>query len=269
MVEAPLRYAVLLARLEELKLPDIAKALSAFRKVPIQDAARNARNCWGLPAENLEKDEAQELSARLKENGVESLSLPQSLIEESPAPLPTTSLEFRPDAILVNLKSSQSELLAKENIRLIAAVGLKQTITTTMKVKEGPSPTQKALSMGLLLAGLPIRIGGASREVEKKKETTELFFILDLCLRKPVRRFRIDALDFNFSCLKARMGYTAPQNFRTLIQEMSRLCPQAIKNRGTQILLDGAPVASMGYDAITDLDRESRWLLTLDSLKDP
>jgi hypothetical protein len=84
-----------------------------------------------------------------------------------------------------------------------------------------------------------------------------------------VRRFRIDAQDFNFSCLKARMGYTAPQNFRILVLEMIRLCPQALKNRGAQVLLDGAAIASMGYDTIADLDRESRWLLTLDSLKNP
>jgi hypothetical protein len=42
-----------------------------------------------------------------------------------------------------------------------------------------------------------------------------------------------------------------------------------MKNRGTQILLDGAAVASMGYDTIADLNREDRWLLTLDGLKNP
>jgi hypothetical protein len=35
------------------------------------------------------------------------------------------------------------------------------------------------------------------------------------------------------------------------------------------VLLDNAPISSVAYDVIADLDRESRWLLTLDSLKNP
>src|SRR5262245_22391592 len=107
MSEAALRYAVVVARPEELKLQDVAKALSAFRKVPLQDAARIARSCWGLPAENLGKDAAQKLSGHLKETGIESVVIPENLIEEAPAPAPVISLEFRPDGIQVNIKGGQ------------------------------------------------------------------------------------------------------------------------------------------------------------------
>lgn len=265
----PLDYAVLLARQDEPKLQEIAKVLSAIQKIPLQDAARLARTSWGILGEKLDKDTAADLAGRLKDASMESLVLPQGLIEELPPPALAASLEFLPSGVRANIKGGNSETLVKEQIRLIAAAGLKQTITTTVKIKEGPSPTQKAVSMGLMMAGLPISIGGKSREVEQKKQTTELFFYLDLYLRNPVRRFRIDAQNFDFSCLKARMGFTAHQNFRILVLEMIRLCPQAMISRGTKVLFDSAPIASMGYDSIADLDRESRWLLTLDSLQNP
>lgn len=268
MTESPLRYAVLLARQEDLKQPEIAKALAVFQKIPLQDAARLARNAWGIQADNLTKEAADIFAMHLKQVGVESVVLPQGLIEDLPLAAPTKSLEFLLNGIQAHLNSIQKEILAGEQIRLIAAVGLKETLTTTVKVNVGPSTVQRAASLGLWMSGIPLTIG-KSREVEQKKQTTELFFYLDLCLRKPVRRFRIDAQHFDFSCLKARMGFSAPQNFRTLVLEMIRLFPQALKNRGAQVLLDGAPVPSMGYDAIADLDRESRWLLTLDSLKNP
>lgn len=269
MEEATFRYAVLAARPEDLKPSEIANAVSAARKIPFQDAARLARMAWGVIEEGMSKDEATDLAARLKAQGVEAVVLPSNLMEEVPQPLVANALNFLPGQLEAFVKNAPKETFPLDGIRLLAAAGVKQTIVSKIKVKEGPSPTQRAVSMGLMMAGLPIPIGGKSREVEKTKETTDLFFYLDLYLRKPTRRIRVDAQDFNFACLKARMGYSVPQNFRTLVQELARLCPQASTSRGARILLDGGAVATMGYDAATDLERESRWLLTLDALKNP
>ena len=65
------------------------------------------------------------------------------------------------------------------------------------------------------------------------------------------------------------MAYNVLANFRTLACELARRAGSAMKTRGVGILMAGEPITAMGYESLDELDRESRWLLTLALLKDP
>ena len=58
-------------------------------------------------------------------------------------------------------------------------------------------------------------------------------------------------------------------NFRTLLKILKTNAPNALLSRGAGILIESSPVSTMGYDSLGDLERESRWLLTLLALRDP
>lgn len=268
--EPPLRYAVLLSEPERPDPAKVAAALSAARNIPFQDAALAARKAWGIVADGIEEAPARALAAALERAGLGATALPENLIEELHEPALAASAELAPDALRLALKSGETAALPWASLVLIAAAGFNQTTTRVETTREGPSLTQKAARIGIMLTtGLNISLGGKEREAQKTRRGTELVLYLDLARRKPSRRVRIDAQDFNYACLDAAMRPDSMGNFRTLLRLLAERAPGALRGRGTRTFLEGSPLATMGYDSLADLDREDRWLLTLSALKDP
>jgi len=226
----------------------LAKALAAARKTPVQDQMIDARKSWGIVAEDLAEEEANELVQVLLASGVASAVCPASSLVELPAAEAVTTLQSLPAAHPV----------------LIAVAGITITSTTTTTEKKGPTGAQKLVSTALMLGtGLPIKLGGRTRTVEKTHQEQTLVFYADLFYRNPSRRMRIAAAEFDFSCLKERKLYQAQANCKLLIGDLVRIAPEAWQNHGTQVLLEGKPIQTMGYRSLSDLEREARWLLTL------
>jgi hypothetical protein len=244
-------FAVILSRPEEREPMALAKALAAIRKTPVQDQVAAAKRGWGILAENLSAEEAQSLVEGLGRLGLECASLPTSSL----VPLPETKPIGRFEPALT------------DRLVLVAAAGITVTSTTTKAVKEGPSAAQKALSTAILLGtGLPIKIGGKERTVEKTQTQSDRVFYLDLLYKDPFRRLRVDALHFDYSFLKERKLYQVFGNFKLLLGDLAQAVPGAWRNHGTKILLSGSPLQKMGYESLADLERETRWLLTLQTL---
>jgi hypothetical protein len=245
-VDQTSRHLVILSRPEQRDPMVVAKALAAIRKTPLQDQVTVAKGGWGVLAENLLAAEAEQLVNGLRQAGLESQAVPAL------SPIPDAQPLIRWDPGITN------------GLGLIAAAGIKLISKTTKTVKEGPTASQKILSAGILLStGLPIKIGGSERTVEKTQERSELVFYLDLIYKEPGRRLRIDAQKFDYSFLKERKLYFLMGNFKLLIGDLVKAVPAAWSNHGTKVLLENKPIQTMGYDSLNDLERESRWLMTL------
>lgn len=245
--QAPLRYAVLLADASGFKPGALAQALGPALKKPAQDLIVPVRKGRGLLADDLSQEEAQRVAQALAEKSVTALAVPRGLLEDLPKAEPLKTL---------------NEPVAPE---LLAAAVFKRTTSRTVKVEEGPSMGKRAVQLGITLAtGLPVGLmGGGKKEVERTIESSDLAYVLDVVAGG--RRLRVDAEDFDFSCLGERKGYDAPGNFRRLIEV---LAPSArLVNEGARALLASRPLRELGYESAEDLDAEERWLLTLAALK--
>jgi hypothetical protein len=244
-------FAVILARSEARDPVALAKALAAARKTPLQDQMVFAKSCWGILAENVSQQDADALAQGLKQSGIESVVCPSSTLLQLPPVEPATTIQ---------------PISAAKPV-LIAAAAITITSTTTKHIKEGPSAAQKIASAGLMLAtGLPIKIGGKERTVEKTQHQSELVFYLDALYKEPTRRLRVDALHFDYSFLKERKLYQLMGNFKLLVGDLVKASPEAVQNHGTRVLMEGKPLQTMGYNSLGDLERETRWLLTLSSI---
>lgn len=241
-----LRYAVVLTDVSALRPAAIAKALAPLKNLPMQDLLVPLRGCWGVVTADAEEAQARLEAEALRAAGIPALAIPISLIEELP--------EAEPPGALGDVKP-----------RLLAAAVFKVKSVRRVKEQQGPDIKDQALKLGLALAtGLPIGLGG-KKEVERSVESSELVYFLDVYFGAPVRRWRVDAQDFDYSVLGERMGYDAAGNFRRLLE---LLAPRsAALNRGAEGLLSGRPVRELGYEGLADLEREARWLLTLSALK--
>jgi hypothetical protein len=241
-------YAVLLSQPETRDPMALAKALSTVRKTPLQDQVVLAKNCWGIVSDQLRREEAEALAQSLGRAGMPCQSCPTSSIPTLPPVEEVVSIASLPSAPPV----------------LIASAAITLTSTTTRSVKEGPSATQKILSTGLLLTtGLPIHIGGKERTVEKTSHHSDLAFYLDLIYQNPSRRLRANAQKFDYAFLKERKLYQVFGNFKLLVGDVVKASPDAIRNHGTRVLLEGKPIQTMGYSSLEDIERECRWLLAL------
>ena len=267
VTEEPLGYAALIADPEHFRPAAIAGALAALRKVPVHDVAGAARKCWGIVEENVSEADARRTVEELARAGLSALAVPSALLEDLPSPQPVARLTLSPEGFYPEFEPGRSRRIAWEAVALAAAVGFKVRLIRTIKTEEGPGLARKALKLGLTLAGIPVGLGGGKKEVVKTLESTDLVFYLDLILKDSGGRFRIDAQSFDYSCLKARMGYNALGNFKQLLTEFAVRAQGAVFNRGAKKLLEGRPVREMGYESLEDLERESRWLLSLASLR--
>ena len=82
----------------------------------------------------------------------------------------------------------------------------------------------------------------------------------------PPRRLRVAAEHFDYSFLKERKLYQVMGNFKLLVGDLVKETSEAWQNHGTRVLLEGKPIQTMGYSTLADLERETRWLLTLQEL---
>jgi hypothetical protein len=212
----------------------------------VQDQINAAENGWGILAESLTADQGQFLVENLSQAGLKSRCV-SSLV-----PLP----EVHP--------LSRWESAITDQLVLIAVAGITITSKTSKTVKEGPTAAQKILNTGILLTtGLPIKIGGKERTVVTTHQSSDLAFFLDLIYKNPSRRLRIDAQNFDYSFLKERKLYFVMGNFKLLVEDVVNAVPAAWRNHGSRVLLENKPIQTMGYESLEDLERETRWLLTL------
>lgn len=248
--EKTLLYAALLSNPEALFSPKIAEALARFQKVPLADVGAPARHSWGIVASGLPKPECEKLVDYLDETGLGGLAIPEKLLEDLP---PAQALEtLAPGARLLNLTPRRGAPLsvAWSQLSLLAAAAFKKTTRKTVKTSEGPASGEKA---------------GKNKEAFKTREETDLVLYLDICAGGA--RFRVDAQNFDYAFLKAKMAYGVLSNFKSMAIALFERAPGAWKNRGMKIVFEGKPVNSMGYEDLDDLERETRWLLTLRALK--
>ncbi len=258
-------YCVLLKDWKaEPKPVDLAQAVASVRKAPVQDFLARARRAHGVVDTDLPQDQAVALVGALGAKGLPAVSLPGALLEEAPAPRPCPALTL--GAAGLTLPADGAAPLAWERLALVAAAAVKDRQRKVVKTQEGPDLKEQAVRIGLSLAtGIPLGFGGR-KEVEKVVETSELLYYVDLVFDEPRLRLRVEAQDFDFSCLGARMGPAAAPNFRRLLEELVQRAPKALQGAATRALLASRPLAPLAFDDLSDLDRECRWLCTLKAL---
>ncbi|MFN0118332.1 MAG: hypothetical protein ACKVQC_08610 [Elusimicrobiota bacterium] len=257
----PSPFAVILEKSLEVPLEVLAQVLAKFNHEPLQDATRKANHAWGIIAENLNEIECNTLIDLLHQTNLKGIKIPQEKLPIFPPAFTFLHLSFL-DSGIKGINDQGTEFSFQwDEINIISAAALKTSHEKKMTLKEGPSNTQKMLSMGIMMAtGLPISIGGKTKKTEKTISQNETSFLLEVILKAPLRRLHIWADRLNYSFLKEKMVYDQLGNFKLFIKEVISKNQQAKTNKGIKILLANQPITTMGYESLTDLEQEGRWL---------
>ena len=261
-------HAVLVRSPEKFLPTAVASVLAKRAKAPALDFVAPVRRSWGVIAESLPAEAAEELAAELTSGGQPALAAPSSLLEAPPPPVLVAKAEFSGDGfdVVSGRANAAPERLSWTRLSALCAAGLEvrtsKTVTETAPMEMG----EKAVRLGLTMAtGIPMM--GSKKEVKRVVETKDRALMLDIVFLGPARRLRVDAHAFDYSLLGPKMGYGAEVNFHAFLAELAARAPGALRGKGTRAMLARRPAGESAYESIDDLEREERWLITLAALR--
>ena len=261
-------HAVLVRSCEGFSASVVAAVLAKRAGVPALDMIPVARRSWGIVAESLPAAEAEALAAALAQAGQPCVCVPTSLLEDLPPPVSATKVSFSGDGLdlIAGRENPAPERLSWSRLAALCAAGLETRQTTTVTETPTGVTAGQAVRLGLtLVTGLPL----LKRRAETKRtvESRDRRLVLDILFSEPARRLRVDAHDFDYSVLGARMGYGAELNFHALLEEFVSRAPRALRGGGTRALLAHRPAGDSLYESLDVLAREERWLFSVAVLR--
>jgi len=226
------RYAVILKNISDLQPQKLAPPMSRALKVALYDAARQSRMHRGIPAKNLDEEAAKGLVSEFEAAGIDSTVVPEEFIASIPEARRIKKLEITASGLIVFTDDEKEELKWAE-IDVISAVSSEKRETRTTVRQISPGMGKKIVGLGILMTtGIPLKMG-KTRKVEKTESTTKLEHFAELFAGNPSRRFRIDAENFDFTCLKEKIFPDIYSNFTLLLTELAKMFPHALLNRAS------------------------------------
>jgi hypothetical protein len=257
-------FSVLLERAASVQ--EIAAMIAQAKKIPLFDAAQQARGRWNIIGEGLEAGEAEQFAASAKEKGFAPIVVADEQLIEPPSPRPVTIMALGQQGFTVKIQDGRTGDFQWSDVGLMGVAAWKETTVTTGTRVDGPSATEKMVRRGITLAtGLPVG-GGKKKTVQTRTESSELRLFLHILLRQPFVRLSVEAEKQDYGLLGERKQMNWTNNFRILAEEFHQHAA-GLRNSGFEVLLSGKPISQMGYDSPEAADRELRWLLSLRSAK--
>jgi hypothetical protein len=258
-------FFVILSRPEIPPIDTVSGVLSAAFGISRMDAVLLAKKSWGFLGERLSEGAARSLASAAERAGVAVRTLSESDLTSPSTIEPIHQAGCSAEGFRF-LHRGAEHGLSWDRLRLIGAANLREEARVMKNVKQGPTGAQRVMGMGLtMMTGIPIRLGGKSKEVQKAVRQADYFYYMDLFFLtdEGLTQFHIPAQGFNFAYLGNRREPSVMNNFRLFLEDLAAAAPHAVKNKGAEIILAGRPQASMGYDSPEDYEKECRWLLNL------
>jgi len=262
-------FVVVIGRQEDWRPMELAPVLAEFRGVPSVDVAREIRRARGVFTVEAGEAEAARLAGALKAAGYSASVAPASLLR----PLPEARLLRyalpADDAFGVRFRDGSEQRIPWDRLRLAAFASFNTHAIREVEEEKGPGPGQ--LALGLAVTGVSIATGvgpfffpmGTRENTVRTVTKTDNHLLLDLLLRDPGERVRVDASRFDFSGLGGDMTYNALANMRILLAHIVHRADTAATSPGANLLLEGGRLSSLGFDSVEDLEREERWLVAI------
>ncbi len=244
-----MRHAVLQT---DLNPPGHDQLLRAFRTVPgltPYDASILGNDAFGILVKNFSAEQAAALHGALRNEGVETEIVEQSLLPEVPPAKTVHHLECQPEHLLVFDPLGNSFPLEWRHIFLIAAGAVR---VSDFVRQPKPRPVTRVTGRGHL-----------TQETEYETVTREErnFHLLgEIIIAGAALRYSFAADRFNFGCLGARRTDSLVGNFGLFLRDLAQFAPHAGLNRGASGLVRETPEI-FSYPTKNAFHEEIVWML--------
>lgn len=180
------------------------------------DAAKVCARGDGIIVDNVDIDKAKALAKALQEHGEDCFVVPASSLVSLPRAKPIHAAHLtRPDLGPVDAAGNRESASWKDAI-VLAMAGVRVEASETQTSPDGLL-TRRLPYVGVggaagIALGVMLSPGGDRQTV--KKSATHTF--LDIVFRDPLRRYRIEARQFDYSILGKQLQASSAANIRTL-----------------------------------------------------
>ncbi len=259
-------YAILLNQLQELDLHKTASILAKAENVIYADATNAVRHCCGFLAKDLSYQDAKMITDELNHAGIGSFFIDMKDIYHPLQQKQIFNADCIPDFFSISDIYGRTTPVFWDNIVLISVGRITEQKQEHKTLGTGNETAQMIRGMGTAITGgwfaMPTTTPDSFRQVGKKK--TKVFQLLDIFSKAPQEgHHRIESSSFNYDYLRSRLRPGSDENFKLLVEDLSRYSTKVYGNRGTTALITGKKPQDIIYQDVRRFDEENLWLLQL------
>lgn len=237
---------------KELVVPDVESLKRAFSVSPyLRDIdAQNATNdAYGILLRGLDAESADALQASLRAEGVEIELVKESALPTLPVGKVTKRVTFGPAHLLAYDAMDHATEIPWAEVMFVAAGYVR-----TGEVHKHLTAREEAQRR--TAAHTPIDETGLLKPGDEER----YHMLLEIFLRDEKTRYSIEADEFQFDCLGARLTEDLALNFVALVQMVVAQVPHAGLNRGA-LKASEEPPELFPYPSRKTFNEELTWML--------
>lgn len=228
---------VIRLRLGKLNIETFSSLLAQHAGLLKLEAKTTCVQGGGVPADNLEPQGAEALAAALREAGEPCFVAPAGEMAPLPRAIPVhaTRLSATDLGPLDQVGRQEKAPWDKAIVLALAGVGVEREerkISRDDSILTRAVGTAGAMSLGGM-AGVALSVSGAAARSAVSADTshrTEQRVWLDLVFLHPLRRYRIDSGQFDYSVLGEQLAMTGEANVQTLARWFLHWAPGLVTN---------------------------------------
>lgn len=262
---------LVLDRDDPLPVPEVGPRMARALGLATADVTRVLRRSRGLVSLGFDAGSARAAIRILSDAGREARAVAEAELRALPPARALRDADPLPSGLAVQeLTGGGPAEIPWTRLRM-AAVGL---VTIRRSRGRGPiaGPADPLSGAGAVLELLaPFGPVGAAASMARARprpppiappEVTETVHVLDLLIRDPEDRLRVISSRFDYDYLGERIALTSTENFRTLVEDVSRLAPDALLTGSALSFLEDAKPGSHRFDGIDRFEDYLRWVQT-------
>ena len=250
-------YALLQEALGPIDVVAVGSALQEVRRVPMADATRTARHCYGIVEENLPENQAQALEIRLRDLGVPVFIVPTSDLCAYPKPQVVHNADLKEDGLYAETSSGVFDCADWEQVRLVSFGKLQSEESVLVRRKE-PEAARALRSLAISTTGIPLR--EAQPATRRRKTVVTETFLVRILSSGPWRSFQFDKEEFNYDTLGKRIQFETTSNLRLFVRSLIERAPHLVLCQNMASFMEGDMRSVMAFPGERDFEEYHQWL---------
>jgi hypothetical protein len=245
-------YAVVQSDLAAPTEEQLIQAFGATSGLRAADARRTARYQFGVIAEGLVEDDARKLQQALMGLGVPAQAIDQVDLPMLPPPRSIQRIDCLAESLELYDVMGRAQMVAWDDVLLVA-------LGDVGYVKEVPTPAVEAPRASLTRYGVNYTLGGIRPSEIGRQEVAATQWVLEVHTTVDSGRYQAKVSGLLFNYLGPRLTTKREANFRLVLEDLLRLAPHALINRGVNQWTQGARQV-LAYNSRVAFEKELRWL---------
>lgn len=246
--ESSEQFAIFRQSTGQVNISEVGRVIATMLKVPLADVTTRLFTCTGFLADHLQKSQAEILARDLQKMNIPVFLLEQEKVRQLPEAVIVDSAAFGAEGFS-SLIEQQSETFPWDSILMVNAGVIESSRTREVPVSSDPEAGRRSA----------YGFGPRRRKTELIQDIQERT-VIDVLLRDPWERFRIQEGFTHYSMLGDKILPTARENLQLLAQEVVRHADTTFVGDAVSALASRASMSSFVYDNRRKYDLTNFWL---------